>query len=350
MIVEMRKRRFPTLSNPDILLVVSGVLLLGAVLLGMLTTGKHQTVPAQKLSHSAFEAEQQALLSHLEQSGVQAGFDYARQRVAADPSFARDCHPLMHHLGHAAFAQYKGFQPAMAQADELCNSGYIHGLIEANFQASPSIDVAISSSCPATKEESFKQWQCFHGMGHGLMYATDRDLTPSIEGCKHLATPFATNSCLNGVFMEKFIVVSHTGESRADVSDLDISLCKAQPTEVKKQCYFYAPSAYLEQHADQSAQAIQWCKQAEADFVGTCTSGVGAQTMKDSITKPALTATFCKSIEAGYQKSCARGALSLYINHHSSTQKAQALCGHEFKAFAQTCQSVIEKERALLKI
>lgn len=330
-------------------------ILVGAILLVTTKTEKIEPIPATaKFDHHGFEAQTQELLKRFNPSDTSSSFNYVRQQLATNPAFARDCHPLMHRFAHDTFAQYKNFAAAMTKADEVCNSGYVHGLVEANFKTAPSVESAIQSSCPNKKDESFQQWQCFHGMGHGIMYSNDKDEAKSIKTCQKLSGDFAQTACINGVFMEKFIIVSHSGDHAPKHTHADISLCKQQSNEVKTDCYSYAPTAYLEMNTNQYDQAVTWCQSnAETAHVGSCISGVGAQVMKENIANPKFGAQFCLGLEgknAQFRTACSIGALDIYSNHAASTEASKPLCENEFAAISEACHQFLSDKHKQLNI
>lgn len=285
----------------------------------------------------------------MRQQGLAATFAYTRQQVDANPSFARDCHPLMHMLGHASYVQFGGFQAASAQQDEVCNSGFIHGLIEAAFGASDDPTQTALSICQPTTNNDFKSWQCNHGVGHGVMLVHNRSVDKSVASCRQLQSDFAIDACVNGVYMEHFIVIDHGGARRTG-DEPSLADCRQAESRHKASCYYYAPTAYLALTNDSYGQAYDWCQQSEANFVSACVGGIASQAMKDAITRPQVAADICASYPERHQASCVGGAIGMYINVHASTAKAEPLCAREFKAFAQVCRQRIEDRRQQFKI
>lgn len=328
------------------------ILLAGIIFFNYPSEPNQQLYPSAQLSHDDYELQKNRLIDLLKESGVQTSFAYIREQLEVNSPLARDCHPLLHQLGHASFDYYDGFERAMEVADELCNSGYVHGLIEANFESSQTIDEALNSSC-TDYTENFKQWQCFHGVGHGIMYTIAKDHIKSIEYCKQLKSEFAAKSCINGVLMEEFIIIDHTGNHNTtnELSDINASICiELASSNSKRDCYFYAPTAFLEQNNDQFFEAINWCEQSESDYINTCVSGVGAQSMKDNITNPSFTSNLCKKLQTSYQSHCIVGAVSIFMNHHASSMQAKSLCENEFREFINSCQLAIRAWETSYKI
>lgn len=312
-------------------------------------------------------------------------FTYVREQSALNSSFARDCHPMLHAVGRAAFVWYGGFAGAMEHQSELCNSGYTHGIIEAHFinslaqadDKAEGIQLAMSTACPTPQGDSltYQQWQCFHGAGHGLMLAHSRNVAPSLASCRTLAPEAASNTCSNGVFMEHFNLTDHTGHQRtaglgtggnsdsANLPELKLSqgtlpacsLPDLNDSE-RKSCYMYAPAAYMdsrmESHGGEGGfqPAYQWCRQLRSELASICVNGLGIEAMEKYITEPAAAAALCRSFARGHQAVCSKGAVSLYINHKASSAAAAPLCGNEFKDFRAVCESVVQYKRDNLSI
>ena len=301
-------------------------------------------LPAAKLTENEYAAAKAELLGLMSTGGVEASLIRIQDRIARQPSFASDCHPLLHELGHAAYKKYGNFQAAVRYQNGLCNSGYTHGVIEASFLAAPDAAVAILSTCPPADKQNFEQWQCYHGLGHGAMYATEKDLTRSLELCAKLTDQFNEKACVNGTFMEHFILKDHAGRT-ADATSDGLAVCQKQPEGNRDSCYFYAPTAFLEQQPGRYSEAFKWCAQAGVKYMDTCISGSGAQAMKDNITNPEFAAAICKLAKSGYRPACARGAIDLFINHHASSAAALPLCDREFAAYKSICRQAVKDKK-----
>lgn len=292
------------------------------------------------LGHHEFEAAGDTLTSLLTQQGAGEAFAYARQRLPADASFARDCHPLMHGLGHAAFAHYGSYAAASAIQDEMCNSGYVHGLIEAFFSQSDNLERTVVETCPVSGVQDLRQWQCYHGIGHGLMLVQNRQVASSIGQCERLPSEFAVKACVNGVYMERFIAVDHTGQVRPGAT-ASIEDCRQAKSAYKSACYYYAPTAYLALHDDGYLAAYEWCHEAEAKYISSCAGGVGGQAMKDNVSRPSVAAAICRSFATVHQAQCVDGAMGTYLHTFGSSSAAAPLCSREFSDFEAACRRAV---------
>lgn len=343
-------------NNKMILAIITFIVLLlciAAMIYSLVrnTVSNESSLVAQPLSHHQYENAEATLLQLLEDKDPKASLDYLRNAIRNNTALARECHPLLHHLGHSAYKKYKDFNKTVSYQDGLCNSGYTHGAVEAHLSASTDIHETLKTTCPSPDQKmTFQQWQCFHGMGHGVMYFTGKDLAQSITLCESLPTQSTRSSCVNGAFMERFIIVSHTGSHSSGDSHINTSLCEQQQEKYKSDCYFYAPTAYLERHINDYIGAFKNCEAVQSEYVATCIYGVGGQTAKENITRPEVARDICKKVSNKYRNSCIAGAVGLLINHNASTAPVAPLCTTTFAQYKTICSEQVvswNKEFAL---
>jgi len=304
---------------------------------------------ATPLSHHQIEDTKETLLTLLSEQNPKAGFDYLRQAIKDNPSLARECHPLLHHLGHAAYKKYKDFDTTISYQDYLCNSGYTHGSIEAHFAASKDIAKTLKTTCTSSKKLTFEQWQCFHGIGHGVMYYTNKDVQESIKLCESLPEN-AKKSCINGLFMERFIIISHTGAADTHAEHIDASICEEQPDTYKPDCYVYAPTAFLSLHPNDYMGAFEQCTSVETDYITTCIYGVGGQIMKENILDPSVAKETCRNAPQASASACIEGAVGILINHYADTAPVKGLCSTLFSDYQSTCERKISAWEASYRL
>jgi hypothetical protein len=329
-----------------VLITIAVLLATGIALLSYFFAFKKLVVTSQlsqPLSHSQLEDVESKLLKLLDDKDPTASFDYLRNALADNPSIARECHPLLHMLGRSAYDKYKDFDKAMSYRDEMCNSGYVHGVIEGRFKYSTNIRADLKTVCKAKNgEDKFQQWQCFHGVGHGVMYATHKNLASSIDLCESLSSVFAQKSCVNGVFMEEFIVIDHSGHVEQHPSRVNISLCMDQDSRYKADCYLYAPTAYLARNVNDYQGAFKECSGAEDSYLVSCIQGIGSQVVKENITRVDAALEVCKQAPQKYINNCVSGMAGLLLNHYASTEKVKQICDTKLSEFDTVCTQTIE--------
>ena len=165
------------------------------------------------------------------------------------------CHQLMHTIGRAALTKYKDLATTYVHGDQFCASGYYHGASE-EIIAEKGANYMVKNAgkiCAKFKSGQYSQldyYNCVHGIGHGLMEATNGDLFASLKGCDNLATNWEHDSCYSGVFMQNVMIEQSPDESIDHKSAyLDPSQpmypCTAVADRYKGGCYNFQTSYAL---------------------------------------------------------------------------------------------------------
>lgn len=287
-------------------------------------TASEEVVPRLRLDE--YLQEQQIITVILNEKGLEEAFSYVSQRASSSPSFVRECHPLMHYLGHEAYHSFnESISQALAGADEMCNSGYTHGVVQSFFKHMPNSDLSAEQICSVEMKPSYDFWQCYHGLGHGYMIATNRNIDDSLIKCSHINNAEAEDACINGSFMEAFFLTDHSYELVRSLDNVNLSLCLNR--EHKNHCYLYAPTAYLEANNNDYRGAIyNYCSNAERRYIATCHFGVGSQAMKENRLKPKVAVGVCREFELNIAANCLAGAASSYFFNVGTTKNASLLC------------------------
>lgn len=156
-----------------------------------------------------------------------------------DALLAEHCHDITHEIGHAAFDRYGDFTEAMKFKIDMCNSGYVHGVIEKYFTKDVDIYSSLPTLCNEYADGSYLAWECYHGIGHGLMYFTLNDLPQSLLYCDLLSNDFQRHSCANGVFMENAASGKEVHLSNYVKEDDYWFPCDDHAADYKNECLIY---------------------------------------------------------------------------------------------------------------
>lgn len=300
-----------------------------------------------QLSGDRYEGVKDSYVALVKDEDPGAALNRLRDEIKTDDALARSCHPLVHDIGREAYKKYEDFGEAMKYQDEICNSGYLHGIIEARFSESNDIFADMETMCDQYPPKSTLSWQCYHGLGHGVMYYTANDLPRSLEMCDAFDSSFARTTCSNGVFMENFSADQKLHLSEYLKESDPLYPCAEQAERHKENCYLYAPTYFLSLNQEDYAGALESCNDAEERFQRACAGGVGAQTMKENINDPKLVESACENGSPQQVEPCVRGMTSLYISHHGSTEPARELCGRLEDSNQQACYDSIESYNRL---
>lgn len=304
------------------------------------------TTPSPSLSEGEYLQEKAKYIQLSNRSDPRAALNQMQEDIKSNDALARSCHILTHEIGHYAYQRYKSFGKALAFSNEICNSGYLHGVIESHFLQESDVLSKMEMVCDDLKENSFTAWQCYHGVGHGLMLFTTNDLNLSLEYCKKFSYDFARSNCVNGIFMENFNTEQKIHPSKYLKHEDPFYPCNEQKVSYKEHCYYYAPTYYLSFSKNTYEGAIQECMKIEGDYGRSCISGVGGQMMKENINNPRFVERICLEYAGTAVELCITGMVSIYINHFASWQAGEALCQKMDPQLLETCNALVERKKA----
>jgi plastocyanin len=304
------------------------------------------------LSDERFEERKDEFLTLVREENPRVALDRIRGEIETDAALSRSCHALVHEIGREAYEKYGDFGKAMEYRDELCNSGYLHGIIESKFSQSEDVFADMKSMCAPYPQGSYLSWQCYHGIGHGAMFYTANDLPRSLKMCDGYESDFGRSSCANGVFMENFNTEQKDHVSKYWKESDPFHPCPEQAERYKADCYLYAPVYFLSLNPEDYTGALEWCKGAEAGFKATCAQGVGSQMIKDNLNDPKLVEAMCmegEESEPGQTAPCIVGMAGLYVNHYGSLEPARELCARLKKQNRPACYGSVEAHSSLFR-
>lgn len=269
-----------------------------------------------------------------------------RDRIAAlkaDVANLGTCHDRVHELGGSAYAEF-GLH-ALDASDEWCNAGYVHGVIEAALAASTDPLRDIATLCAGRDPKTFSGWECWHGVGHGLMDYTGNDLSRSLSTC--LALSVGAEECMNGVWMENFVADDDVHATAWRRDDESFYPCDSKGlVDGIGACYVYVPIWWLDRHEHDYAAAFDWCLDANG-WAPTCVRGVGAQAMKDGIADPEAAALVCASISTGLREECVAGMTGIVAFHNASVEPAEAWCANRDAVDRPACETELKALRRM---
>lgn len=293
---------------------------------------EHTPQPTNPIT-ALYEEETDALMALVQTDDLPVLF--ARLDAASHHSLlSSQCHALAHEAGHAAYER-NGFSGALARIDDVCGSGYIHGIIEAHFAGIASISGAVLSLCGPT------DYSCIHGLGHGLMFYSKNEVPWSVAQCGRLGTAAQRIHCSEGVFMENFEADEDAHPSAYLYPDDPFFTCAKQAEPYRGVCAFYVPRYVVAIHPDDLDGAVQFCLALPRPSAEACIKGVGSEVMKERILAPRSALDFCQDLPEEDQALCMEGALSYLVVHFADWRPVQALCPSLDPRWLQTCEKAV---------
>jgi hypothetical protein len=252
------------------------------------------------------------------------------QRRAVDGTVATDCHRIAHMIGSASLAYFKGnVAQTYAHGSPSCASGYYHGILERAFATVFThrglIRVARSLCQGAgVRRMGFLDYQCTHGLGHGLMIQTGYDLPMALAVCGALQTRWDEVSCTGGAFMENGSTV-YGLRSRWLKDDDPLYPCGVVKLRNRASCYLRVTTQILNVNHYNWPKTADACHSLDSKWQRYCFRSYGRDTVNyaggkaDSILR---LCGFAKTAEG----QCLYGAARTMADRDAKTVNAAAFC------------------------
>ncbi|HLC99978.1 MAG TPA: hypothetical protein VJC11_03390 [Patescibacteria group bacterium] len=297
----------------------------------------------------------QALKTRFEKIVLQFDPREAMQTLREESSQNKEvlalCHDVLHIIGHTAYDRYGSFKEAIKYQEDFCNSGYIHGLFESYFRSTSEPLSGLSDQCGdyGANRKTFDLWQCYHGVGHGLMYFTGGDLDESLALCEKNLPEEAAASCQNGVYMEVFNAEILAKEKTfVDATD-PFRTCAARDI-AKADCYLYAPTYISQTLGKDFPTVLKECDNVEAGYQESCIYGVGSEAIKRNMEGTNGVFALCKQSGSSInQESCVSGAVSMYMNQQGSYAAGEKLCEMAPESYRDICTNAVKSKELFFK-
>ncbi len=252
------------------------------------------------------------------------------RRRAVDKTVAVDCHRIAHMIGSAALAHFGGnVAQAYSHGSASCASGYYHGILERAFahvsSARGLIKVARSLCRGAgVRRRGFLDYQCTHGLGHGLMMQTGYDLPTALGVCKGLQMRWDEVSCTGGVFMENGSTV-YGLRSQWLKDDDPLYPCNRIKLRNRASCYLRVTTQILRVNRFDWRQTAATCRSLERRWQPYCFRSYGRDTVNYVGGKAKAILRLCHLAHAA-EGDCLYGAARTIADREASADQAAAFC------------------------
>jgi hypothetical protein len=270
--------------------------------------------------NESFEKKTQDHFLEIADRSIPDALTELRERSKNERDIVKICHGIAHKIGRFAFKKYGNVNDALQYQDDVCGSGYMHGVVEEYMSTTKNVYDDMMTVCQQYGAK------CYHGMGHGFMYFTLNDLPRSLQYCDRYEEDFQRTNCYDGVFMENFETDGSMHDSEYLKKDDTFYICRISDEKYKDNCYFYAPRYFLLNNPDKYNETFSECRKAEPGYIASCLRGVGSVTMKENLNDIPLVESVCVSGTVQENEECISGMISYYTVNYDSTEKAKELC------------------------
>ncbi len=252
------------------------------------------------------------------------------RRRAADKTVAADCHRIAHTIGSASLARFKGnVAKTYSLGSPSCASGYYHGILERAFVGVDSkrgLIKAARSLCSGAgvRRMGFLDYQCVHGLGHGLMIQTGYDLPTALSVCGDLQTRWDEISCTGGVFMENGSTVY--GMRSRWLKDTDpLYPCPRVGLRNRASCYLRVTTQILRTNHFNWLDTAARCRALPERWTRYCFRSYGRDDVNAAGGNSELILGHCRLTGAG-EGDCLYGAARSIADRDARTDGAGTFC------------------------
>jgi hypothetical protein len=211
--------------------------------------------------------------------GPKRTLELFEERRRTDLRIETNCHRIVHAIGSAALERYDGnVARTFSEGSPTCVSGYYHGILDRAFvgvSSKQQLRKIARSLCvgDGIRRRGFLDYQCRHGLGHGLMIQTGYDLPLALSVCASLGTSWDHLACTGGVYMEN--VDTRFGyRSRWLDEDDPLYPCSQVRARDQRPCYLRASWRILQLENGNFAKTAAACARL-AEWARTCFRGYG---------------------------------------------------------------------------
>ncbi len=358
----IQKIKIPLLKPPSVLVIIAFffVLIIAADVIILLAISQKRQVFKDKSTEQAVEKESQSLLKQCKSTDQWNGCYsdmFAKLAKEYDLTFTlklleaidtkdqriTDCHVIAHKIMTEEVAKHPDkWQQLLKLVDpNICNYGFIHGIIEGKMRVDPTFTLdskTIPSFCEAMLNEKGSRGvdqTCAHIVGHVLLVQTHGDIAKAVKICGNVPN-YLQKECASGIFMENFTrenlvahgiadfipwdnqtiaeienicrkydgniaygcwqEISHLYNHRERLNpDLVLQDCKNAPTEIlQKACFLHGVATFIQNPKANNEYFASVCTAfSDNSFVGQCMSIAVKSLLNSSIEPRKAAISFC---------------------------------------------------------
>ncbi len=276
---------------------------------------------------------------------------------ASDPGNPLDCHQQAHRIGRVAFGVLGGGAFADSSAAS-CHSGFYHGAMEAFLTKNGIGNLATDVEAICKKFSTrFGEFECLHGVGHGVLAYEDYDLPEALKVCDTLSDSWKASSCYGGVFMENIVTAQGLGAEDAHTTTWanqtdPLYPCDAisQSASVQTECYKMQTSWMLTISGYDFKKVAGECAGAGAGagMRPSCYLSLGRDGAGNSLRDPGKMRQYCSYAPEAYYDACISGAVNVVVDYWGPDLKSQAsdFCNTLAGGHKDACLAVLAVRQA----
>ncbi|MBV9773875.1 MAG: hypothetical protein JO040_07990 [Gemmatimonadetes bacterium] len=311
------------------------------------------------------------VLGVLHASGIPGAVQTLDHLAMMDRDVKRDAHVYAHAIGIAAYGAPEEVGKTFAQCTPDYQSGCYHGVIQAYFmdprRGEAVTEASVNALCRdyrADEKDRWLQFQCAHGMGHGLTMYYDHDLPRALRGCDLVQSGFEREACYQGAFMENVVNAlmphhpaaalmhgahagmehggmehdqgaMHHGMAMGEASGPKYKAldpkdpfypCNTVEDRYQSACWGMQTSAILSFNGQNVAETAGLCDRAPEKWRVTCFISLGRDVSGQTLQNRTEAIRKCALADTTYQPWCHVGAATNMLNVTAKAEDGLAYC------------------------
>lgn len=233
----------------------------------------------------------------------------------------RDCHQPSHVVGRIGYELYGA--EAFKDGGPECHSGFYHGAMEGLIKEKgvDNLAVDISELC-STFDTQFGNFQCYHGVGHGVVAFENYNLPAALKLCDQLPSSYARSGCYGGSFMENIMVAQGFGAIQGHetewINNDPHYPCNAisQDQFTQYECYQMQTSWMRTLYNEDGNRIIEQCLKAPEGSIPVCFRSWGRDLASIYLRDVNQIARGCEAVPktSNYYDQCISGGLNVVID------------------------------------
>jgi hypothetical protein len=289
------------------------------------------------------------LSASLQSGGTIAALDKLESLSSQNEATLTLAHQYVHELGRMVYESYPDASEAFSSCDQRFESGCYHGVLQGYFEEHPNFTGRdISGLCQGVAGSNTNlNFQCLHGLGHGLTLFFNHNLLRPLRYCDFLADTWQQASCYGGVFMEN-IVWSQSPESDRSQSPGETVIdedphypCNSVAEKYRWDCYAMQSSVILYLNGWDIEEAFVECDNAEEAYISACYYSMGRDVAGYTQHDPVASRQLCMLSQPPNRTWCFDGAARTLVNLEGTTEGAFELCRHAPSDSKERCYRAI---------
>lgn len=250
------------------------------------------------------------------------------------------CHDTTHAIGEVA-AYMRSLSEAMSLGDSNCGSGYYHGVVATTttkVEPEKLVDVLVGG-CGDGK--GFERWECFHGVGHGFVFAANGDIFKGVAKCEYIKNDSDRGACGSGAFMQE---LADNGRDEAYGKDPYRTCREIQEQVIAGQCYDMMANIIVI-HVQGDRERFEVCRTIEDAYETDCYRGLGRARFAGMPFEGRGIEEYCNQagVAIGVQL-CYEAAYSNTAAYYGNSTEAKSHCPElSTDALRQSCEDYLTR-------